>query len=217
MIPALAAALALSLQQAGAPGPEARSVPLERVFPFWTEYHGLPEDERSAFELDYQLSVRSGATASFWVETEGGYQVLERDETGAARPPAPDQFEAGRRLFTDAPEGGVSVAMRLSLAGDPATEYSIARLEQAIAQASGAMRSTMGLRALFMPRLDSVRFSFEGPAPDAVAMYPDGRETALTSVYGDEILVRPDDRALRGAVAVRFGRAPLIGVLETGG
>jgi hypothetical protein len=213
MILALCAALALTVQDS--PGPEARSVPLERVFPFWTDYHALPSDERSAFTLDYVISLRGGAEAQFWVETEDEFEVLVRDRSGAATPPPPEAFEAGRRLFTDAPEGGASVSMRLSIAGEPRETYTIAELEAAIAQAGNAMRSLMGLRAMFMPRLETVRFSFDGTAPDAVIVYADGREAPVETVYGEVITIRPQDRTLRGAVEVRFGSAPFEAVLET--
>ncbi|MCR9129291.1 MAG: hypothetical protein NXI12_07195 [Alphaproteobacteria bacterium] len=213
MIAALCIALALAAQDA--PGPDARSVPLERVFPFWTDYHALPADERSAFALDYVISLRGGADAQFWVETADGFEVLERDPAGAATPPPPEAFEAGQRLFTDAPEGGASVSMRLSLAGEPRESYTIAELETAIAQAGNAMRSLMGLRAMFMPRLETVRFSFDEAAPEAVIVYEDGRQAPVETVFGDVITIRPQDRALRGAVEVRFGAVPQEAVLET--
>jgi hypothetical protein len=216
VIAALAAALALIAQAGAAPGPEARSVPLERVFPFWVDYLDLPADERSAFKLDYVLSERSGAESSYWVETSDGFEPLERDLDGGATPPAPAAFEAGGRLFTDAPEGGVAVAMRLSLSAAPAREYSIETLEAALAQAANATRALMGLRAVFMPRLDTVRFSFDGAAPRAVVVYRDGREAPLETVYGDVITVQPRDSALRGAAAIRFGAPPTAAVLETG-
>jgi hypothetical protein len=92
----------------------------------------------------------------------------------------------------------------------------MARLEAALAQSGNAMRSLMGLRSLFMPRLDTVRFSFDGPAPEAQILYADGRIAPVETVYGDVITIRPQDRALRGAVEIRFGAPPLIGVLETG-
>lgn len=213
MIAAVLAALALAAQDA--PGPDARSVALERVFPFWTDYHALPADERSAFTLDYVIRLRGGGEAQFWVETEDGFETLARDSAGAVTPPSPNSFEAGRRLFTDAPEGGASVAMRLSLAGEPRETYTVGELEASIAQAGNAMRSLMGLRAMFMPRLDAVRFGFEGTAPDAVIVYEDGREAPVETVYGDVITIRPQDRALRGAREIRFSAAPREAVLET--
>ena len=220
MIAALAAALVLAGEpaaaDAGAPPPEARSVALERVFPFWTEYHALPPDERSAFTLDYIINLRGGAHARFWVETPEGFAVLQRDDDGAATPPPPSAFEADARLFTDAPEGGAAVSMRLSLSAEPATRYEMGDLRTALGQAGAAMRGLMGVRALFMPRLDTIRFSFDGPAPDAVIVFEDGREAPVETVYGDVITIRPQDRALRRAVAVRFAAAPEAAVLETG-
>ena len=221
MSPALLAALALVVQDAApaetaAPPPQARSVALERVFPFWTEYHALPEDQRSAFTLDYVIALRGGGPARFWVETPGGFVVLDRDEDGGATPPPPSAFEPGARLFTDAPEGGAAVSMRLSLSGEPSTRYEMAELRAALGQAGAAMRGLMGLRALVMPRLDTIRFSFDGPAPDAVIVFEDGREAPVETVYGPVITIRPQERALRRAAAVRFAAPPEAAVLETG-
>lgn len=214
MIAALFAALALAAQSA--PGPDARSVPLDRVFPFWSDYHALPDDQRSAFTLDYLITLRGGGQAQFWVETVDGIEPLILDSDGAATPPSPEAISSGRRLFTDAPEGGASVTMRLSLSGEPQERYTLAELETAIAQAGAAMRSAMGLRSLLMPRLDTVRFSFDGPAPQAVLVFEDGTQSPVETVYGDLITIRPQDRALRRAVEVRFERAPVRAVLETG-
>lgn len=224
MIAALAASLALLSQPSDAadgreapkgPGVDARSVSLERVFPFWTDYLDMAADERSAFTLDYVITERGG-TAGFWVETADGFQRLERDADGAATPPDAAAFDSGARLFTDAPEGGASVSMRLSLSVEPSTEYAVETLETALAQAANAMRNLMGLRAIIMPRLDTIRFSFDGPAPSAMIVYADGEERAIETVYGDVVSVRPRDRVMRQAVAIRFGTPPRAAVLQTG-
>lgn len=218
MIAAALTALLLSVQPAddAAPGPLARSVALETAFPFWTDYLALPDDQRSAFTLDYVITVRSGAPARFWFERDDGFQPVSFEPGGAVQPPEPAAFQAGRRLFTDAPEGGASVSMRLSLPGPPRQTYALAELKLALGQAGAAMRDLMGLRALFMPRLDTVRFSFDGPAPEAVIVFADGREAPIESVYGDVVTVRPQSRALREAVEIRFAAPPVIAVLETG-
>jgi hypothetical protein len=221
MIAAALAFAALALQSApqdgfeSQPGQDARSIALDRVFPFWVEYHALPADERSAFTLDYVITLRGGDDAIFWMETADGHHVLSRDEAGAVTPPPPGEFTAARRLVTNAPEGGASVAMRLSLAGEPRERYAVAELEAAIAQADNAVRSLMGLRSLLMPRLDTVRFDFAESAPDAVVVYEDGRQMPINTVFGDVITLQPGDRSLQNAVEVRFGAAPRRAVLET--
>jgi hypothetical protein len=225
MIAALAASL-LALTPAAAglnpepalePGPDARSAPLDQVFPFWTDYQALEPDERDAFDLSYQIDapLRGDGTAfRFWVETrDGGFDPLPA--SGPVTPPDSAAFEQGLRLFTDAPRGAVRVVMRLTLPGEPRDEYQREELEAALAQAHNAMRRAMGIRSLFMPRLDTVRFVFDGPAPDADFVADDGEIRPIMDVYETEILVTPGDREIRDAVAVRFGRPPLFAVLET--
>ncbi|XBQ17595.1 MAG: hypothetical protein ABL308_06860 [Oceanicaulis sp.] len=215
MIAALA--LALALQSAGPP-PEARSVPLETVFPFWTDYLDLPEDERDAFELGYSITTRTQpedrGSWSYWVDAGDGPQPVTPDQGGLMTPPDREAFERGAVLITDAPQGGVAVSMTLTLPGAAKTEYTLAEIEAALEQSRRAMRSLMGLRALVMPRMDAVRFDFDGPAPDAVLIGEDGAEAPIESVYGESVMVRPGDRIYRGAVAVRFGRPPVAALLE---
>jgi len=199
------------------PGPDARSAPLDQVFPFWTDYQALEADERDAFDLSYQLDapLRSdGTDFSFWVETsEGGFAPLE--VSGPVTPPDSAAFERGLRLFTDAPRGAVSVEMRLTLPGPPRTQYQRAELEAALAQAANAIRSALGFRSLFMPRLDTVRFVFDGPAPEAEFLVEDGAARPIMDVFETEVLVTPGNRDIRDTDGVRFGRPPLFAVLET--
>lgn len=218
MTPLIAAAL-VALTPAPGPGPDARSARLDQVFPFWTDYQALKADERDAFELSYRMDAPlrgDGGAFSFWVETaEGGFEPLEI--SGDVTPPDSAAFERGLRLFTDAPRGAVTVVMRLTLPGEPRQDYHREEMEAALAQAHNAMRRAMGLRALFMPRLDTVRFVFDGPAPEADFILENGDVRPIREVFEHEVLVTPGDRAVRDAVGVRFGRTPLYAVLETRG
>ncbi len=209
---------ALALVQATAPGPDARSAPLEQVFPFWTDYLALEADERDAFELSYQLTAQprgDGTPFNFWIEAEDG-DYITLDVSAPVTPPGAASFDADHQLYTDAPRGAVRVEMRLTLPGPERTEYTLAELEAALAQAGNAMRRSMGLRSLFMPRLDTIRFAFDGPAPDADFVAPDGEAVPIETVFMSDVLVTPGDRASSEAGRVRFGRAPLYAVLETG-
>lgn len=216
MIVLVAAAL---LALSPAPGPDARSAPLDQVFPFWTDYQALEADERDAFTLTYQLAAPlrgDGAEFGFWVETAPGeYAAL--DISAPVTPPDRSAFAQGLSLYTNAPRGAVRVEMRLTLPGAPRAEYHRSDLEAALAQAGNAMRSAMGLRSLFMPRLDTVRFVFDGPAPDAEVITVDGARLPIEDVYESQVLVTPRDRDMRDLEAVRFGRPPLFAVLETRG
>jgi len=211
MLAALLAALALA--GAEAPGPEARTVPAERIFSFWQDYHALPQDERSAFTLRYVLEAdpdADGRERRFWTRLEGeDWRALERGPDGAVAPPDPERLSAGLQLATDAPRGAVGVHVGFILTSAPSETYDLAQLQAALAQTRAAMRRTLGLRALIAPRPRRIDFEFEGPAPDAHAVFPDGRELELTSVFENVIQLDPGARDLRGAQTIRFGRAPL--------
>ncbi len=216
----LGAQTAEPAQQDLAPPETARSVELSRVFPFWQDYLALPEDERDAFSMVYRFSTVTeppeGGEWRFWTDTGGGPERLVLDPTGAAIPPQDAEFGPDERLITDAPEGGVAVAMALRPIGALRDTYAVDDLERATAQANTAIRSMMGLRALVMPRLDTVQFVFDGPAPDAVLVAEDGSERELMSVYENTITFAPRDRAHRNAVELRFGGAPVSVTLEAG-
>lgn len=210
MIAALLAAVALA--GAALPAPDARTIPAERVFAFWGEYHALPEDERSAFSLRYELRTSPGPDGTqrrFWTgEGDGDWQALEPGPDGAVTPPAPERLAAGLLLATDAPQGAVAVNVQFVLTRAPAQTYELGDLQAALAQTRAAMRRTLGLRALIAPRPRRIDFTFDGPAPDAFAVFPDGRELELASVFENVIQLDPGARELRGAQTIRFGRVP---------
>ena len=117
----LAAALVLSLQPGPispddlAPPTDARSVELSRVFPFWEDYQDLAEDRRDAFSLAYRFSTvtepADGGSWRFWTDTGNGPEPLRLGPLGAVTPPEDADFTPLDQLLTDAPEGGVAVAM----------------------------------------------------------------------------------------------------------
>lgn len=213
------AALGLCLAQAGAsPGPDAREIPLDQVFPYWMDYLEIPGEDRTAFRLTYRIEVSAShgdAWPSFWVQPEPAcHHPLELDPDGRVDMPDASVFRPGARLVTDALEGGVRVHMQVELPAPLKDSYRLAEVEAALAQSANAMRALFGLRALMMPRLDAVRFEFEGPAPEAVWLDRDGDATPIESVYESVVIIQPDDRALQGADQIRFGEAPVSAVLE---
>lgn len=215
MIAALLAALALT--GAEAPGPEARTVPAERVFAFLQDYHALPADERSAFTLHYVLEADpdpDGREWRFWTRLDGeDWRVLERGPDGAVTPPDPARLSAGLQLATDAPQGAVRAQVGFTLSATPSETYDLAELQAALAQTRAAMRRALGLRSLIAPRPRRIDFTFDGPAPDAHAVFADGRELELTSVFENVVQLDPGVRELRGAQTIRFARAPLHAVI----
>lgn len=196
------------------PPADARSVALERVFPFWQDYQALPSDERDAFNLAYSFTLSRPGDAGFWVDLAGEYEALWIDESGLVTPPSEADFEAGR-LLTDAPEGGVTVSMHLSLAAEPSERYELVQLESALAQAQNALRETMGIRSLFMASLETVQFEFDGAAPEAFLIFDNGDRREIETVAENIVTVRPGDRRLRGATAIEFGRPPITTRLST--
>ncbi|KAA5803431.1 hypothetical protein F1654_06380 [Alkalicaulis satelles] len=210
------AALAMALALAGTPVPDARIVPAERVFAFWSQYNALPEEERNAFTLRYGLGGTGpgGEDWRFWTALEGEDWVeITPGPEGVVTPPDPDRLAAGLRLATDAPQGAVRAEVQFALSAAPARVYALEELQAALAQSRAALRRQLGLRALIAPRPRRIDFTFEGPAPDAFAVFADGRELELTSVFENVIQLDPGARELRGAQTIRFARAPLHAVI----
>ena len=214
MIHLALALLVLTQEAPAAPPTDARSVPLERVFPFWQDYQALPSDERDAFDLAYSFTLSRPEGAGFWVDIVGEYEALTLDQRGLVHPPAEADFDSGL-LFTDAPAGGVTVSMYLSLAADLSERYEMRELEAALAQAQNALRETMGIRSLFMANLEVVQFEFEGAAPDAYLIFEDGERREIETVAENIVTIRPGTRRLRNAVAIEFGHAPVTTRLST--
>ncbi len=206
------AALAMALALAGTPVPEARIVPAERVFAFWTEYNALPEEERSAFTLRYGLGGEGpgGDDWRFWTALEGEDWVeITPGLDGVVTPPDPDRLAAGLKLATNAPQGAVRAEVQFALSAAPARVYALEELQAALAQSRAALRRQLGLRALIAPRPRRIEFVFDGPAPDAFVHFPDGRRAEIMGVFEHVVEFDPAARSWRGAESVRFDRAPL--------
>ena len=67
-----------------------------------------------------------------------------------------------------------------------------------------------------MPRMDTIEFVFEGPAPDA-ALYGDGLDTQnVQTVEFNRVLLKPNSRKARRYERIEFEETP-VRVLITAG
>lgn len=191
------------------PAPDAalRAVPLERVFPYWTAYLDLDTDQRDAFELRY---VFSGPEHwSLWLQhSNGSLRRLGGWPDQVIAPPARSHFDQGAILQVEtADAGGMSVNMTMVPTAPLSHSYDAAALEAAMSQAQRAMRSIAGAASIFAPRLDTITFVFEGPAPEAVAVLASGERIDLP-VEGSIVRYPARQRQFRNTVRLEFGSAP---------
>ncbi|MEO1040259.1 MAG: hypothetical protein AAFX09_12000 [Pseudomonadota bacterium] len=214
MLIALFAAL---VQASAGPAPEAtpdaaalaemRAVSVSRVFPYWEDYLEMDEAERDRFTLLYE--VRGPGDAALWLETaEGGTRLLAPDENGVVAAPDLAAFDRDAQIRVDAPPGAMSVSMVMAPLLEPTLSYEADALRVAAGQANAAMRRIAGVAALFAPRMDAVLFVFDGPAPDAWAISPDGERRALP-VEQNRVWFPVRERAFRGTERVEFGAEPV--------
>ncbi len=211
MLAALLAAAALQAQPAPqTPDPadlaQMRTVALDRLFTYWPEYLGLPEDERDGFVMVHRVDGPEGWR--LWLEgPDGSISPLGAHPDTALDPPPLELFEDAE-VRVAAPPGSMSVTMELRPAEPLQTRYDAAALRAGAGQANRAMREVAGVAALFAPRMQAVVFTFDGPAPEAWAVNPDGTRRALP-VREDTVTLPLRKRAFREVEAVEFGRAPV--------
>jgi len=210
---ALAGQTPAAPQPAPAPNPQPavddalRAVAVTRVFPHWQDFQAIAAEERDAFTLLYKFS---GPTEwRLWLEeADGALTYLGDGPVARIDPPALAHFERNAQLKVNAPEGGMSVSMLMAPTTDLSTQYVVTDLTSALSQAGRAMRHVAGAAALFAPRIDTVLFVFEGPAPTAIATMGDGSQVELP-VEGHLVRFPSRDRRFRQAVRLEFGHAPI--------
>ena len=192
------------------PAPDAalRAVALDRVFPYWTDYLDLTEDQRDAFQLRYDFS--GPENWALWLEeTNGSLIRLGGWPDRVIAPPDRQYFDQSARLHVEtADAGGMSVNLTMVPSAPLAQTYDVATLEAGMSQAQRAMRAIAGVASLFAPRLDTITFRFEGPAPDAVALMPNGDRIDLPA-EGSIVRFPARERRFRRAVSLEFGTTPV--------
>lgn len=204
--------LVLCAAAAAAREPGRMAAPLPRLFPHWASYLAIEPEERSHFTLSYVLQSTRGVPPQevrLWYSFDGEEIDLAADAQGRiVNPPSFAAMNAAPAVWTDQPEGSMSIAMLFEMNLPAAQRYAQSDMTTALAQANGAIRSAAGVASLFAPNYKTVVFLFDGPAPQAWAVDADGGRTALT-VQEDRALFRPRDRANRSVSHIELGAPPI--------
>ena len=192
--------------------------PLTRFFPFREDYLALDPEERDRFRLSYRLSADRAEGldgVAMWIEAASGRIDLVITPEGELLPPRDDAlFESDPPVFINQGRGAMSLSVVFEPSLAPAASLPAEALAGALVQSNRATRRAIGVAALFTPDMKTARFIFEGPAPDADAVFADGRREPLEA-RGNTVDFRPGDRNMRGVVRVEFGRAPVRIVLDS--
>ena len=203
------------------PGPDARSVPLDAVFPFWTEFQSLEPTERDLIALTYRLGLPphpDGGTYGLWLQRDSRtFEPIEANALDLISPPDDAAFQDDLQIISDAPAGQASISFEVELNLELAESYDIETLQAAIDQAQAAVRRLAGWRAAIMPRIDTVMFIFDGAAPDAELIGSDRDNRSLEEVVFDRVYLEPGQRRIRNYDRVEFGEKPVRVVLTAEG
>jgi PAB1-binding protein PBP1 len=204
----VAAALVASAPAvAQAPAAE-RSVPIDKVFPYYDRYLKLPAADRTRWALSYRIDA-GGKPAT-------GVKLAYRDAGGARTPitVAPDgrmeplptlaQFAAGTTVAVSAPpetKFGVSLDIVPRMA--PAARMDARELAASADQATKGAKKAAGLIGLAVPRFERVVFP---GATGGTVETPGGARPLPTLGANRTPYFEP--KAWPGATAVAFETAP---------
>jgi len=225
-----AAGLALALALAAGPGGEAAAQPVQidgelvretgsliAFFPYLDAYQALPPGERDRFRPVYRMSVYGDPPPPdmrLWYEMDGARHTLAIGADGELTPPPDAHLAADPALFTNQPRSGLALALVFEPTLAPGRTLAVEALAGALVQANAGRRSVLGVAAMLTPDMDTIVLEFDGPAPGlAEIVFEDGRRETLL-VREDRAFFRPGDRAMRGAVRLEMGRAPVLIRLE---
>jgi hypothetical protein len=188
---------------------EAKTVPIDKAFPFLSAYLSLPVAQRSRFYLAYRamrdkhpvLDARATIIAA-----NGVRAPVLFDRLGAvARLPSLAELKSAATLELDSASFQLGVELRCATA--PSTRIDVAELVASLAQVNLAVGKVAGAFSLIIPKLTTAYF------PDAVgaqALMSDGRAVALpmyaAPIIGQVPYIEPG--LLIGAKTVAMARAP---------
>jgi hypothetical protein len=204
--------LALIASAVASPGcalADAKTLPIDKAFPYLAAYLALPAAERSRFYLAYRamrdkhpaLDARATLIAASGVRTP---LLFDRIGAVARLPSLAEMKSAANVEFDSAP---FQLGIELRCATVPSTRIDVAELAASLAQVNSAVTKLAGPLSLIVPKLTAAFF------PDAVgaqALMGDGRLVALpvfaAPIIGQVPYIEPS--VLAGARMVMLARAP---------
>lgn len=190
------------------------AVRLRKLMPHLDRYRALPPERRDAFRLAHFVRPIEGpaAAVSLVIPWRGARLALPLDAEGrVTEPPEPALYAANPMVEARLAAGAFGLAPVLAYEpSEPlAATMSAKRLTMAVAQGSELLRKTTGVLTFIVPAFNGVVLEWDGSAPEADAIFADGRRLALPVEYDRAYFMPLSDKALRGADELVFGRPPL--------
>lgn len=197
----------------------AAAKPLSQMFPVLDRYLQQPAESRTMFRVRYCAKTAAKEPLAVRYAIGGRETILATDDTGCfAALPDLDDLRANPEAIANAGENDFKIIVALEPSAPLTRVIAMADVRAAIAQADSAARRVAGPLAWAAPHLDSVHFEFgetdapdvaDNPAaPQAFAIFPDGRRTLLPMREG-RVMAAPDDPAIAGADRIEFDAPPL--------
>ena len=120
-----------------------------------------------------------------------------------------------RPSFHEATGEKVNLSLRgvLDMSVPLARSMEVAVLRTALDQVTASFKIMLGLKGLITQGPQWIAFYFDGPAPKAEAVFPDGGRVSLL-VEGHKVYFRPKDKRWKGAARLEFGEKPAFARFE---
>ncbi|MCU0881524.1 MAG: hypothetical protein MUF14_02520 [Hyphomonadaceae bacterium] len=180
----------------------ARERPLADALPFYERYLQLPASTRDGFVMQYSLLGQDGGQVpAVTLIRDGRRTPLQLGPGGRLTPPSDLATLRATRVSV---AGRASLTMNLVPVIPLSRRVPVAAVNNALGDYRDALRAA-GPMALAAPRLRGV--AFPGVA-SGQAELADGRLIALPRDRAGDPVFRPDDRAMRGAVAIVLPAVP---------
>jgi hypothetical protein len=188
---------------------DARTISLDKAFPYLAGYLQMPAAERSHFYLAfraYRDKHPVGDVAAAIVASNGARTPIAFDRQGIVTrlPDLATLKGAGHVEIASAP---FQMAPELRCAAPPSLRIDVSQLAIALAQVNNAVVKFAGALSLVLPKFTTAFFPDAGPAQ---AIMSDGRTAPLPVVavptIGSVSYIEP--ASLAGARSVIFAKAP---------
>ena len=189
---------------------EYANAPASKVFPYLSEYIALAADERSHFEITYQIDVNKpmNEPIQLWFKMENGEKSIPIDINNFVQwKSVAQEIAADDVIYTNIPKGGGGVAFSIEPDVPNATSLKMDEIQLSLDQANAAIRSYAGFLRFAAPRMKGVSFTL--PEGASAHLLIDGEIVALKIGKDGAVEIKPKKRKFRKAQAIEFSAAPI--------
>lgn len=188
--------------------PFVKTVPAEKVFPFYEPYLKLAPAERSHMKMSYQFKVTGTEAKDLKIRLLSGQKVTPVTISPKGEPsvyPTLEDLKNKAQLQFEAPkEPKIAVSMQIVPTTPADTDIPVADLVKAIDQLNSGSRKMAGVLAMAIPKMNAI---FVLGGTNGRAVMADGSQRPLPMVQAGKVAVFVPDNH-KGATRLVFDTAP---------